>query len=575
MTDIKLSIGQQEAYDLYKKNEKNIFISGCAGTGKSHIIQKIVNDILENNYKVAIVTPTGVASKNLKFDSISATTIDSFLFSDKQASQLNYLIIDEISMVTQSKFTKLNQMLKVIKNSSVSFGGVRIIISGDFFQLPPPDGKGFCFETNDWKELNPYTVNLTKVFRQDNKDFIDFLHSIRLGTQENKEYKYMKGMITNSRREDTVQLFLSNKMVKQYNDNKVTNFINNSDSQCYSSEIKITADPGISQEEIKQFIEKNESKRFLKEFYICVGLKVMITKNMRDIGLVNGDQGIIKGFEDNEILVEVNDEIYSIDRQEFEYKKKKFKICKTILTKGPRKGEECGRRNCKAINHTLFVYDNAVITDEDDQEDEDMDNLEDDYDKIDDNKKFVKILEDKDKPSISKLCISQYPLIYGYAYTVHKCQGLTLANLDLNIPIFYYHLSSIIYVGLSRSKTPEGVRILFETSKYNTHPYFNFRAIKPDVDVINFYNPDIKLEDKCRSCENIRSKYKFTNYIDWCDDCSHIEDWMWSNFSYDHFLRDNINSNMEKFIEKCLTKPETIKDKRFVSFVRENFQFSE
>lgn len=555
MSDIKLSVGQQEAYDLYKKNEKNMFISGCAGTGKSHIIQIIVNDILQNNKNVAIVTPTGVSSKNLKFDTISASTIDSFLFTDKkQSAELDYLIIDEISMVTQTKFSKLNQLLKVAKNSLSPFGKIRVIISGDFFQLPPPDGKGFCFDTEDWKELNPYVIQLNKVFRQDNKDFIDFLHSIRLGTQGVKEHEYMKTMISNNRREDTVQLFLSNRMVKQYNDDKVTEFINQSDSECYISEIKILKN-SFASDEVSKFIDNNESKRFLKELYICPGLKIMITKNMRDTGLVNGDQGVIKEFKDGKILVEVNDAIYSIDRCEFEYKKKKFKICKTILVKGPRKGEECGKRNCNAPGHILFTYDSAVISDED----QDLDDS----------------LEEDSKSSVSKLCISQYPVIYGYAYTVHKCQGLTLKTLDLNIPMFYYHLSSVIYVGLSRAKTPEGVRILFEKSKHNTHPYFNYRAIKPSVDVIKFYNSDAKLDDKCRTCPNTRDNSKFTNYIDWCDECSHIEDWMWSNFSYDHFLQENIDSNMEKLIENCLSKPETIKDKRFVAFVKGNFQFSE
>ncbi|GME77336.1 unnamed protein product [Ambrosiozyma monospora] len=210
-----LSDEQQRVIDMVLNEKKSIFYTGSAGTGKSYLLKKLIRQLQARYGKsaVAVTASTGLAATN-----IEGTTIFRFagigLGTDKISSligrvkksrhavkrwrETKVLIIDEVSMIDSEIFNKLNEVAKAVRASYRPFGGIQLVVTGDFFQLPPVSlGRGnakFCFDSDAWKETLQQTVVLTKVFRQQgDNDLIEMLNALRIGKidPEIKE-KFMK-----------------------------------------------------------------------------------------------------------------------------------------------------------------------------------------------------------------------------------------------------------------------------------------------------------------------------------------------------------------------------------------------
>lgn len=191
---IELNSKQTEAFE-YLRGRKNVCITGAAGTGKSEIIKTFIS-LYINTRVIGVTSLTGVSALL-----INGTTIHSYLGiklgkgTVKQLFQgikrnskamrrwktTETLIIDEISMMSGELFTKLNDIAKLVKKSALPFGGIHLVLVGDFLQLPLI-GKGqFCFKSEVWNECIPNTVYLTEIMRQREGNFQDCLNEIRLG----------------------------------------------------------------------------------------------------------------------------------------------------------------------------------------------------------------------------------------------------------------------------------------------------------------------------------------------------------------------------------------------------------
>lgn len=187
--------------DAIEKEGKNLFVTGRAGTGKSTLLQLLRNSTRKNSVVLAY---TGVAALH-----VQGQTIHSFFGfpprffprseikkrKDRKIFQkLELLIIDEISMVRADVLDHIDYFLRLNRNSPLPFGGVQVVFFGDLFQLPPviaSDGEAFLFNA---VYPNPYffaaqvlqhgfaleTIELTKVYRQDNKHFLRLLDNLRL-----------------------------------------------------------------------------------------------------------------------------------------------------------------------------------------------------------------------------------------------------------------------------------------------------------------------------------------------------------------------------------------------------------
>jgi len=184
---------QNTALDILKAG-KNVFITGSAGTGKTYLLNLYTQYLKERRVYPTIVAPTGIAASHLggqtihSFfslgirDSIDEGYVD-FLLDKKylktRFSKLKLLIIDEVSMISPEIFSSMDLILRGFKGTDAPFGGVQVVISGDFFQLPPvskvPKEKRFAWQSPAWKALDLHTCYLEEKFRQDDDRLIQVL----------------------------------------------------------------------------------------------------------------------------------------------------------------------------------------------------------------------------------------------------------------------------------------------------------------------------------------------------------------------------------------------------------------
>jgi hypothetical protein len=166
------------------------FLTGSAGTGKSFMIQQLVNSLTNQNKKYLLMAPTGVAAKNINGQTIHAAlhirntqnyfeTLSYYNTQQKQElSQIKAIIIDEVSMVSASFLTFISLLFARIHKKPVPFGGIPTLLIGDLAQLPPIRGQQ-VFYAQEWQEFSP--LFLTTCHRQENdKLFYDILQEVRL-----------------------------------------------------------------------------------------------------------------------------------------------------------------------------------------------------------------------------------------------------------------------------------------------------------------------------------------------------------------------------------------------------------
>jgi Cdc6-like AAA superfamily ATPase len=194
------------------KSGKNVFITGSAGTGKTYLLRQYIQYLKERRIHPTVVAPTGIAASHLKGQTIHSffalgirdTVVDNgyvaFLlektYLKSRFSKLKVLIIDEVSMVSPEIFASMDKVLRAFKNNPEPFGGVQVVISGDFFQLPPVSRefkeKRFAWQSPVWKSLELKSCYLEEKFRQDDDRLISVLDDIRSGEVSQKSQSILE-----------------------------------------------------------------------------------------------------------------------------------------------------------------------------------------------------------------------------------------------------------------------------------------------------------------------------------------------------------------------------------------------
>ena len=391
-------------------NEENIFITGPGGTGKTYAIKQIYEHAISNNRRICVTALTGVASVLLD---CNATTIHSWSgigISNKTETQIinkinrskfykhnwentDILIIDEISMMSCKLFELLNKIGKVIRSSKKPFGGIQLIFSGDFFQLPPVKETIFCFESELFNNTFDKIINLTKVFRQNDNIYKKLLLNMRKGLISKKSIELLNSkMIDENFDKSTTNItrLVPNKS-KAFEINSY--FINNIKDKkyIYKRTYKESSENLNKIEKIKLGLmsetEKESEYNYIKEstlteenLVLKKGAYVMCIANLDlTIGIANGTTGTVVDFTPEKLPV-------------VQFDKHKVVI---------------GKKEWKSEN----------------------------------------------VPGIS---VFQIPLILAWGITIHKAQGLTLdkAIVDIGKDLFE---AGQMYVALSRIKSLEGV----------------------------------------------------------------------------------------------------------------------
>jgi len=310
-----------------KGDKKLIFVTGRAGTGKSYLLQKF-RDI--SNLNIAVVAPSGIAAINVK-----GATIHSFfkfppkviqrddinkISKNEKYKTLDILIIDEISMVRADILDGIDLFLRINREKMQSpFGGVKVVFFGDLFQLPPvvssnSEKKYFntayssphFFSAKCLLNQDLLILELNKIYRQTDPDFISILNKIRNDDIDddclnrlNKNIIQTETLLSLS---DHIILTTTNKIAKSINDYRLEEILKK--EFIYRADIT-----GVFSE--KSF--PTEATLRLKK-----GALVMLIKNDRDRKWVNGDLAKIVKLEKNRIEIQLENNIYKIEKETWE-----------------------------------------------------------------------------------------------------------------------------------------------------------------------------------------------------------------------------------------------------------------
>jgi ATP-dependent DNA helicase PIF1 len=334
-------------------DKKNIFITGPGGSGKSHVINSFVNYYKENieneENKLYVTSSTGLSSLL-----INGTTIHQYSGIGTGEKNIEYyvkniqkkkivrerwkntsvLIIDEISMINSNLFQKLDIIAQRLRKNKKPFGGIQIICSGDFLQLPPVKSTDFCFESFTWDITIDKIFYFDKIIRQRNEEFQNVLNKIRIGVIDNDVKNVLESC--RNRKLDNKDgiiptlLFSKKDMVKEYNDKNLNKLINDGNKTVkYKSEYVFSSKINdlVKDDYIKLI---NNQYNVEDEIILTKYSQVMLNINNIDEGLANGSRGIIIDFSEsnNPIVQFLNGKILEIKKKDYKLEENKDNVTK-------------------------------------------------------------------------------------------------------------------------------------------------------------------------------------------------------------------------------------------------------
>lgn len=297
---------QGEALSILKTGA-NVFLTGEPGSGKTHTVNAFVEWLRDHGIEPAITASTGIAATHIHgmtihaWSGIGVRTLLSEADVDQIASKEHIarriqrtttLIIDEASLLSASVLAMVDMVCREVKRNTLPFGGMQVVLVGDFFQLPPigkgSDRPAFAFESSVWEELHPIICYLTEQHRQDDPRFLSVLSSIRAADPDPTTVSVIMSRETehDGFNEDVPRLFTHNVDVDRLNQERLS---------------KLPGSPkryvmnGAGAPPLIEALKRGCLSPELLE--LKVGAVVMGTKNIPAVGIANGTLGIVTGFE--------------------------------------------------------------------------------------------------------------------------------------------------------------------------------------------------------------------------------------------------------------------------------------
>jgi ATP-dependent DNA helicase PIF1 len=486
---IILDAEQENAIRLMNSGNINVFLTGGGGTGKSKVLETFIS-----NYKkrfpttwrqlLGITSTTGSSALLIggttihSFSGIGVSKTDDDVLIERLAKrrylskrwrELKTLIIDEVSMLTPRSFQLIYKLAQTIRKNTRPFGGVQIILSGDFCQLAPileqhisNHTMEYCFEVPEWTASEIHTVYFKKIHRQTDMEFISALQKIRMGISDQDTTSLLiqqfRKNIENSYGIMPVQLFPTRDSANEVNQKHFADLSKANEINTFTMKIDISvrtemvvddkSSTAASQAESESTdIKINRAKSQLPiddSIDLCIGCQVILVINLSiEDGLINGSKGKIEHFNENGEPV-------------------------IMFANG--------------IRRAIALHEWEI----------------------------------EDGPHIIKA--HGLPVILGYGCTIHRSQGMSidLAIIDIGRSIFKGAGGyGQIYVALSRVRTLQGLSILnFDPSRIKCHPkviefYKRLDECATNTSVLSSLSPPPKL----KTISSTASKASILNYF--------------------------------------------------------------
>jgi hypothetical protein len=295
---------QVQAIDIMKLGN-NVFLTGSAGSGKTYVLNQYIAFLRSHGISPAITASTGIAATHLGGitihswsgmglkDTITQSDLEimeskKYLWDRYQKAQV--VIIDEISMLSAGFIDNFDKVCRHMRRSQDPFGGIQIILCGDFFQLPPVTKEGvpsLVFESGAWKSTNFVVCYLTESHRHEDPEFLEILNAIR----ENRIDDYHKKVI-DSRVDET--LYESGEMTQLYTHNAAVDTINKTRLDDIGEPVVMYQMTSRGKDILVETLKRGCLA--LESLETKLGAQVVCIKNNQEKGYVNGTRGVIVDY---------------------------------------------------------------------------------------------------------------------------------------------------------------------------------------------------------------------------------------------------------------------------------------
>ena len=291
------------------KTGANVFLTGEPGAGKTYVINEYVQYLRGHAIEPAITASTGIAATHIHGQTIHSWSgigihrmltpydLDRIATTEYIVRRIKHtavLIIDEISMIDATTLDMVDQVCREVRQKAEAFGGIQVILVGDFFQLPPVsrvgDTVGFAFRSNAWRAMQPLVCYLSEQHRQSDEQFLSVLSAIRNNSFDVEHYEHLErrrvshgDVVLNT--ESLTRLFPHNADVDTLNTREIKKITSAGKKYTMTSKgsasLVATLKKGcLSPEELE----------------LKIGASVMCTKNSKEKQFANGTLGTVVDF---------------------------------------------------------------------------------------------------------------------------------------------------------------------------------------------------------------------------------------------------------------------------------------
>lgn len=284
----------------------SVLLTGPAGSGKTYTLNEFIRRAKKSGKHVSVTATTGLAATHLNGNTIHSWSgmgihdelppkfFDHLSKARRETIQkTDVLVIDEVSMLHDYRLDMVNEIAKKVRENEAPFGGIQVILCGDFFQLPPVNRSdsrtgGFVVNSAAWSELDPSICYLAEQHRQDDEAFLEILNALRAGDIRRRHAESLLARVG-------AELPSNNEVTELYVTNMNVDSINESRLAGIEGDARVYTMDTTGKENYVETLKR--SCLALETLVLKEGALVMCVRNSPEKKFANGTLGVVVGFE--------------------------------------------------------------------------------------------------------------------------------------------------------------------------------------------------------------------------------------------------------------------------------------